>query len=165
MIDIFRRLRQSKKEIEREQQELHQLYGKEDLLTEEKKKPSLTPPQKIPRKATTKKVRQRKKSGKVKPSSRVEKYKVLFKDVLRDLDAELHALRSRRRRLEARLAEFSNALGSTQNKEIELRDKISALMKKETLLMKRRSTAKDEVMEVTKKIEKVSSIERQLREE
>lgn len=89
----------------------------------------------------------------------------LFREVLVDLDKELQILRGQRKRMELKLSELSNQLGNTQNKEIDFRNKISQLMKQEAILLKKRSQAKDKVQVLSKKIEKVSSVGRQLREE
>ena len=59
-----------------------------------------------------------------------------------DLTKELRILRSAKNKLEKQMQDVSGELGSTQTKEIELRDKISELMRKEALLVKKKTSAK-----------------------
>ena len=88
----------------------------------------------------------------------------LLKDALKDLDKELRNLRSARSQLQKKLDLVSGELGSTQNHEINLRNKISELMKKEAALSKKKSDAKDKLASFDQRIEKMKSIERDLRE-
>ncbi|MDP3699088.1 MAG: hypothetical protein Q8R47_05885 [Nanoarchaeota archaeon] len=93
----------------------------------------------------------------------MHKERALLDAALRDLNRELSGLRSTRRKLEAKTAELSDNLGSTQNKEIALRTQISELMKKETTLSKKKATAKDKIVDIDQKIEKVRAIQADLK--
>ncbi|MEK6939827.1 MAG: hypothetical protein AABX31_03800 [Nanoarchaeota archaeon] len=93
----------------------------------------------------------------------MHKERALLDAALRDLNRELSGLRSSRRKLETKMAELSDNLGSTQNKEIALRTQISDLMKKETNLTKKKSLAKDKMADIDQKIEKVRSIQADLK--
>ncbi len=93
----------------------------------------------------------------------MHKERALLDAALRDLNRELSGLRNSRRKLEEKMAEFSDNLGSTQSKEISLRTQISDLMKKETVLTKKKSTAKDKIADIDQKIEKVRSIQADLK--
>ena len=61
------------------------------------------------------------------------------------------------------MANFSTQLGDTQDKEIGLRNKISELMKKEAALTKKKATTKDKLGNVDQKIEKVRTIQAELK--
>jgi len=93
----------------------------------------------------------------------MHKERALLDAALRDLNRELSGLRSSRKKLENKMAELSDNLGSTQTKEISLRTQISDLMKKETTLTKKKSTAKDKIADIDQKIEKVRSIQADLK--
>jgi len=93
----------------------------------------------------------------------MHKERALLDAALRDLNRELSGLRSSRRKLENKMAELSDNLGSTQTKEISLRSQISELMKKETNLIKKKTTAKDKMVDIDQKIEKVRSIQADLK--
>src|SRR3989344_3553505 len=93
----------------------------------------------------------------------MHKERTLLDAALRDLNRELSGLRSARRKLEEKMGELSDNLGSTQNKEIALRTQISELMKKETTLTKKKSTAKDKIADIDQKIEKVRAIQADLK--
>ena len=93
----------------------------------------------------------------------MHKERALLDAALRDLNRELSGLRSSRRKLEAKMAELSNNLGSTQTKEISLRTQISELMKKEANLTKKKSLAKDKIVDIDQKIEKVRAIQADLK--
>ena len=190
-MDLFGRLRRTKEDIEKEQQELQAMYEKANV----ERPPLLTPslPVSPARPSVRRIVRRRRTQRKtaVRATSRTSpprgkrkkstishqassaksflakhrKEHDLFREVLGDLNKELRLLRIQRLRLERQLKGYSEELGSTQNKEIDLRDKISGLMKKETAMIKRRSDAKDKIMLLTKRIEKMSAVGRQLREE
>lgn len=95
--------------------------------------------------------------------SSAEREKDLLKLALRDLDKELKTLRDSKNILTKDLGSFSRELGTTQSKEIELRNKISNLMKEETVLVKKRAETKDKITELNKKIEKVTTVERELK--
>ncbi|MBI2665229.1 hypothetical protein HYX12_01240, partial [Candidatus Woesearchaeota archaeon] len=68
------------------------------------------------------------------------------------------------KKLETKLDRFSSDLNSTQNKEIDLRNEISELMKKEAYLNQKKTSTKDKIATLIKKIEKITSVERQLQE-
>ncbi|MDP3733808.1 MAG: hypothetical protein Q8R37_01135 [Nanoarchaeota archaeon] len=90
--------------------------------------------------------------------------KDLLKGALHDLDKELRSLRSSKRHFENRSQDVSSELDSTQNREVNLRNQISELMKKEALLIKRKNSIKDKMNTLDKRIEKVRTIERELRD-
>ncbi len=89
----------------------------------------------------------------------MHKERTLLDAALRDLNRELASLRNSRKKLETKMAELSNNLGSTQNKEINLRTEISELMKKEANLTKKKTSTKDQLVDIDQKIEKVRSIQ------
>src|SRR3989344_2431621 len=93
----------------------------------------------------------------------LQKDRALLGGALRDLNRELQGLRSARKRLELKMANFSTQLGDTQDKEIGLRNKISELMKKEAALTKKKATTKDKLGNVDQKIEKVRTIQAELK--
>ena len=90
--------------------------------------------------------------------------KGLLREALKDLERELRNLRSSRLALETKSKGIGASLGSAQNKEIILRNQISELMKKEAALEKKKTQTKDQLGELNNKIEKVKSIERELKE-
>ena len=88
----------------------------------------------------------------------------LLKETFIDLENELKLLRSSRRKLEQKMGTVSKHLSSVQAEEIQLRNEISELMKKETNLEKNRSGLKDKMTDLTKRIDKVKSIGRELKD-
>ncbi|MDO8510589.1 MAG: hypothetical protein Q7S55_00325 [Nanoarchaeota archaeon] len=139
----------------------------------------------IKRKKTAKKRRVMKKSSRAKPRKHkksmkkhsvqspkigegstnkwMHKERTLLDAALRDLNKELSGLRSSRKKLEMKMTELSDNLGSTQNKEITLRTQISDLMKKETNLTKKKTLTKDKLVDIDQKIEKVRAIQADLK--
>lgn len=97
------------------------------------------------------------------PKKVMQKERDLLDDALRDLNRELQSLRSARKKLELKMAGFSTQLGTTQNQEFSLRNKISALMKKEADLTKKKTTAKDRLVDLSHKIDKVKTIQNELK--
>jgi|SRR3989344_413190 len=93
----------------------------------------------------------------------MHKERALLDAALRDLNKELSGLRDSRRKLETKMAELSDSLGSTQSKEISLRTQISELMKKETILTKKKTSTKDKLVDIDQKIEKVRAIQADLK--
>ena len=88
----------------------------------------------------------------------------LLKEALQDLEKELKTLQNAKGRLDNQSERVSGDISMTQAQEIELRTKISNFMKKEALLVKKKTLLKDRIIALDKKIEKVSSIERELKE-
>ncbi|MBI2666010.1 hypothetical protein HYX13_00195 [Candidatus Woesearchaeota archaeon] len=186
-MDIFKRLRREKEEIKTEQQEMAQAYlspspptgksfvnssrpvKKKAKKTVKKVKPVKSRSQNLRSTPKLKKMKSLLKSNiaTVKPHRHGVKEGVpenLLKDALVDLEKELRSLRASRRELEGEMEELTGKLGFTQSKEIALRNKISELMKNETQLEEKRSSLKDKFNEVLKRIEKVRTIEAQLKE-
>ena len=93
----------------------------------------------------------------------LQKDRELLGGALRDLNRELQSLRNARKKLELDMADFSSQLGNTQDKEISLRNKISELMKKEAAITKKKAIAKDKLALVDQKMEKVRSIQAELK--
>lgn len=90
------------------------------------------------------------------------KERELLKGALQDLEAELKQLRHSKKQLEEKFKGASGHLGTLKEQEIKLRNLISLSMKKETTLLERKNSLKDKLVEVTKRMEKVKSIEREL---
>ncbi|HLD01232.1 MAG TPA: hypothetical protein VJC39_05820 [Candidatus Nanoarchaeia archaeon] len=88
----------------------------------------------------------------------------IMRDALRDLQKELKTLRSSKIRLEREMAEKSVKLEGVQDQVIRLREIISLAMRKEAILIKKVESAKNKIDLVDKKIEKVKSIERDLKD-
>ena len=88
----------------------------------------------------------------------------LLKETFIDLENELKLLRSSRRKLEQKMGTVSKHLNSVQAEEIQLRNDISELMKKETNLEKNKTGLKDKMEDFTKRIDKVKSIGRELKD-
>lgn len=93
----------------------------------------------------------------------LRKDRELLGGALKDLNNELQGLRNARKRLELKMASYSSELGNTQEKEISLRNKISELMKKEAAVTKKKTTAKDKIAIMDQKIEKVKTIQAELK--
>ena len=94
----------------------------------------------------------------VKPTKERE----LLKGALQDLEAELKQLRDSKKQLETKFKRSSSGLDTLKEQEIKMRNIISAAMKKETILLNKKTALKDKLAEVTKKMEKVKNIEREL---
>lgn len=92
----------------------------------------------------------------------LKKDRDLLRQALQDLEQELSSLRSSKKGLETQLRETSHQLDTVKNQEIKLRNLISLSMKKEGNLLKKKNSAKDKLAEVSKRIEKVRTIEREL---
>lgn len=93
----------------------------------------------------------------------LRKDRELLGGALKDLNNELQGLRNARKRLELKMASYSSELGNTQEKEISLRNKISELMKREAAVTKKKTTAKDKIALMDQKIEKVKTIQAELK--
>lgn len=94
--------------------------------------------------------------------TKIKKEQGLLQEALRDLDIELRALRKSKKDLEQKLNLSSQKLNLLKEQEIKLRNLISLSMKKEAALLNRKNNLKDRLGEVTKRIEKVKTIEREL---
>ena len=131
-----------------------------------RRKPGIkkTSPKTVRRKAV-KKVRAPKpsKAKKSVPRKWLQKERDLLDDALQDLNDELRSLSSARKKLESKMTDFSTRLGATQNQEMSLRDKITDLMKKEAALTKKKTTTKDKLVDLDQKIEKVRTIQNELK--
>ncbi len=92
----------------------------------------------------------------------LKKDRDLLRQALQDLENELSALRSSKKELEGKLRESSRQLDTVKSQEIKLRNLISLSMKKESTLLKKKNFAKDKLAEISKKMEKVRTIEREL---
>ncbi len=88
----------------------------------------------------------------------------LLDDALVDLKRELHELNSSRRTLEQRFGATSSDLEKVQAKKVRLQTQIGSALEKETSLMKKKSITKDKMMALDQKIQKVKSIQRELKE-
>ena len=97
------------------------------------------------------------------PKKVMQKERNLLDDALRDLNRELQSLRRARKKLELKMTGFSTQLGATQNQEFSLRNKISGLIKKEAALNKQKTTAKDKLVDLNHKIDKVKTIQNELK--
>ena len=182
MVNLFQRLRQSKVDIEKEKAEIGRLYKQETISVPKVSRTRLLKNTKKFKKKLKSKISAKKganKAGKKKmvtsthkskassgkaPSPKAIKEKDLLKEAFNDLTRELALLRRQRRDLEQKLQGISMGLNNVQGKEIVLRNQISELMKKEAVLDKKKVAAKDKIMELSKKIDKVSSISKQLRD-
>lgn len=178
-MDIFSKLRRTQKDIEKEKKELQEIYQTGALISRKKivEKRAITSKQ-IRSKKTKRKIRKNKKkvvskkmvksSGKKKKGSKqrspAHQEHNLLKEVLNDLNKELRLLRSSRNKLEMKSTEYSEELGKTQTTEIKLRNQISELMRKEAELTKKKTEVKDKILTLSKKIDKVASISRQVKE-
>lgn len=94
--------------------------------------------------------------------AKATKERELLKGALKDLEAELKQLRESKKQLEAKFKRSSSGLDTIKEQEIKLRNIISAAMKKETILLNKKTALKDKLAEVTKRMEKVKNIEREL---
>ncbi len=90
------------------------------------------------------------------------KERELLKGALQDLEAELKQLRDSKKQLEAKFKRSSGGLDTLKDQEIRLRNLISAAMKKETILLNKKTALKDKLAEIIKRMEKVKNIEREL---
>ena len=95
---------------------------------------------------------------------KIKKEKDLLQDALQDLENELKSLRVTRSQMERKVKSASLELGSTQRQELEMQNKINTLKRKENLLLKKSGSTKEKLEAVSKKIEKIKTIERQLKE-
>jgi len=117
-----------------------------------------SPAKKVVRKVAKMPLRQKIVSKKSPP-----KEQDMLKDALADLNRELRILRSSRKRLEFKMESLNHNFSFTQNKEIDLRSKISQLMREENAIEKKKASTKDQLVVVDQKIEKVKSIGQQLK--
>ena len=94
--------------------------------------------------------------------TRPNKERELLNGALRDLENELIGLRASKKLLESKLKRSSGQLDTLKEQEIKLRNLISLSMKKETTLLNKKTSLRDKLVELNKRIEKVRSIEREL---
>lgn len=90
------------------------------------------------------------------------KERELLKGALCDLEAELKQLRDSKKQMEEKFSRSSKGLDTLKEQEIKLRNLISIAMKKETALLNKKTTLKDKLAEINKRMEKVKNIEREL---
>lgn len=95
---------------------------------------------------------------------KIEKEKDLLQDAVRDLEKELKSLRTMRAQMERKVKSASLELGSTQRQELDLQNIINGLKRKENLLIKKTQSTKEKLEAVSKKIENIETVERQLKE-
>lgn len=95
---------------------------------------------------------------------KLQKEASLLKEALKDLEKELKHLRSSKKELEKKTEAVSGKLGVTQDQEIRLRNEISRLMRQEVNLTQQKTSLKDKLLATKKKMEKIHSIEHELRE-
>ncbi len=88
----------------------------------------------------------------------------MLRAALKDLDSELRSLRASKRELEEKLKNDSGKLDFVKGQELKLRNLISLSMKKEDLLTKKKNRTKDCLVEINEKIDKVRSVERELKD-
>ena len=93
----------------------------------------------------------------------INNYRRIREDNLKDLAKEIAALRSSRRRLELKLEKISQFAGRTHSLEIELRNQIAELVKKEYQLNNKKTDLSSRISAIDKKIEKVESIGKELK--
>jgi len=94
---------------------------------------------------------------------KLKKEKNLLKEALQDLDRELKTLCSSKTQLEKMLGGTSSKLATIKTQQLKLRDLISYSMKKETDLVKRKTSIEEKMATIEKKIEKVKTIGQELR--
>ena len=100
----------------------------------------------------------------LKKTKEIETEKDLLAEALIDLNKELNKLRSAKKRLENKTRNVSSELDNTQSLEVSLRNKISELMRIESQLVKKKASTRDKMTSLDRKIEKVKSVERELRD-
>ena len=88
----------------------------------------------------------------------------LLGEALADLERELRELLSSKRSLDQRLVSVSLELEKVQAKKIRLQTQIATSLEKEGSLTKKKAATKDRVTALEQKIQKVKSIERDLKE-
>ncbi len=92
----------------------------------------------------------------------LQKERDLLRGAVNDLKEELKSLQAQKKEYEQTLRDVSRKTDIIKEQEIKLRNLISLSMKKEAALLKKKGTAKDKIAEVEKKIEKVTTVKRQL---
>ena len=95
---------------------------------------------------------------------KIRKEEDLLRGALEDLEEEISSLRSVRSQMEKKIKSASRELGTTQRQELEMQNKINTLKSKENDLVKKTASTKEKLDAISQKIEKVKSIERQLKE-
>jgi len=95
---------------------------------------------------------------------KIAKQKNLLKDALADLEEELQELLESKRKLDLQLLSLTKELRQAQNKEIKLQEQISSVKQKQTLFSEKKIATKEKMDLIEKKIEKVKSIEQELKE-
>lgn len=88
----------------------------------------------------------------------------MLDDALSDLGKELRDLHSSRRTLNQLFVAASSELEKVQARKVKWQTQIATASEKETKLMKKKAAAKDKMMALDQKIQKVKSIERELKE-
>ena len=95
---------------------------------------------------------------------KVNKEQNLLQDALRDLEGELRSLRSLRSGMEQKVRLDSKSLSNTQERELEIQNKLNNLKRQENLLIKKTHLTKEKLDIVIKRMEKIKTVERQLEE-
>ncbi len=94
----------------------------------------------------------------------VKKEHNLLKAALVDLENQLTKLRSSKRGQEKKLDSVADKIIKVQDMEVRLREAISRLMKTESNLDKEKENCKDKLTVLRRKIEKIRSIQNDLKE-
>lgn len=95
---------------------------------------------------------------------KLKKQRDMLKAALKDLNSELRSLRFSKRKLEEKLKTDAGKLDFVKGQELKLRNLISLSMKKEEALTKKKSRTKDQLAGLNEKIDKVKSVERELKD-
>ena len=86
----------------------------------------------------------------------------LLRDALQDLDQELKKLRASKKELEQNLRADSGKFNTVKEQESRLRNLMALFMKKEDILLQKKTKAKEKLEAVSKKIDKVKTVQREL---
>ena len=86
----------------------------------------------------------------------------LLRDALQDLDQELKKLRASKKELEQNLRADSGKFNTVKEQESRLRNLMTLFMKKEDILLQKKTKAKEKLEAVSKKIDKVKTVQREL---
>jgi len=109
-----------------------------------------------------------KKKHKIKQKIKIKKKEVLgeknlLESALNDMEKELSKLKKTRRTMQKQMHASSDEIEKIQAEELQLRKKISLLIKRQDYLNHRKSAIKDRISQYSHKIEKVEAIGRELK--
>lgn len=109
-------------------------------------------------------VKKKRKTGVSRKKLKTSSRKVVLTEALSDISRELSLLNKEKSKLIGRIQTVESKILSTQNKEKDLRDKITRLISEESDLANKKANSESQIERVKEKISKIKKIKEELGE-